>query len=305
MGPKMRIETGRARAWPVAALLVIAIAGATAVGLADPLPAPGPSASSAPGVRDDDPCGGRTRLLATLNRPTVGYSPCAVAARTVVFEIGYQNQVSGATPSLQFAAQYPQNFLRFGVRPRFEIDVIGPNYARVRATRPDATDVATSGTYDSGAGLKYELPPSGKFTVAIDGLYLGANGSGGFTAGNASVTGNLDVAYSLDATTGIGTTLAFSSTGGYAADGSHARYGLFMPSFVITKQIPQTFQLYGEYVYASKIAPDAGGRAFVDFGLQKLFGPHFEVDAELGNSLTPNAAQRFHYVGVGLGFELR
>ncbi|HEY8297404.1 MAG TPA: hypothetical protein VIG32_05225 [Candidatus Baltobacteraceae bacterium] len=268
-------------------LLLAALWGAPPPVLAAAGATPVPTATAAP----SDPCGGSGRLLATLNRPTVGFSACAAAPKTVLLEVGYQNQETGSDALASRTSQYPQTFVRAGLSRGVELDVIGPNFAG-------------GGAYDSGLGLKYELPPSGKFTVAIDGLYTSPNGSPLLTAGNATLTGNLDIAYALDETTGIGTTLALASTGGYAADGTHARYGVFMPSFVVTKQLPNFYQLYGEYVYASRVAPDAGGRAFVDYGVQKLLGPRFEIDAELGNSLTGNPAMRFHYVGFGFGIAL-
>jgi hypothetical protein len=242
-------------------------------------------------AKADDPCGGQARLLATLNRPTVGFSACAVYPGTAVFEIGYQNQASDA----QRQAQYPQNFLRLGLRPRFELDVIGPNELNQRRI---------SGAADSGLGFKYELPPRGRFTIGIDGLYTGPNGNAAFSAGNASLAGNLDVSYNLDPTTAIGTTIALSSTGGYDATGNHGRYGVTTPSFLITKQLRGNYQLYAEYVYPSKLAPDIGGRAFVDYGVQKLLNRKFEIDAELGHSITADRALAFSYIGVGVGIQL-
>ena len=305
-GPKrdlMRALTFRRPAYVAALATLCLIAWAPpAARAASAVPSPEPSpAADTPA----DPCGGPGALLATLNRPTVGYSACAIAAGTAVFEIGYQNQVTGQGANAQTLAEYPQGFIRFGVRPRFEFDIIGPNDVRARVPLGNGLDTVTNGAYDSGIGFKYELPPSGRYTIGIDGLYTSPNGSPAFTAGNATLTGNLDVAYALDATTGIGTTLAFSTTGGYAANGSHARYGTFMPSLVVTKQLPDAYQLYAEYVHLSKTAPDQGQRNFVDYGVQKLLGTRTEIDIELGDSITPNAARRFNYVGFGLGVQLR
>ena len=262
---------------------------------------PSPAASTTP----TDPCGGPTRLLATLNRPTIGYSACAVADGTAVVELGYQNQVTGYGPSAQRETQYPQGFIRFGLRPRFEVDFIGPSDVRERTPSVAGPDTLFTGAYDSGIGAKFELPPSARYTVAFDALYTTPNGAPALTAGNSTLTGNIDVAYALDATTGIGTTLAFSATGGYNANGTHARYGVFMPSFVVTKQMPNAFQLYAEYVHLSKDSPDLGQRNYVDYGVQKLLGTRTEIDLELGESITPNSAIRFHYIGFGLGFQLR
>jgi hypothetical protein len=289
----------------VAAFVVIPAFGGGGVSRADATPAanvPPPS----PTPRVPDPCGGSGRLLATANRPTVGFSACAVKAGTALFELGYQNQTTGTSSSGTIQSQLPQNFLRLGVVPRFELDVIGPNYARTRTYAVGTADVVTNGVTDSGLGFKYELPPSsGRWTVAFDGLYTGPNGSTFLTAGNASLTGNLDASYALSPSTAAGTTIAVASTGGYAANGVHGRYGVTMPSFVLTTQIPNYYQFYAEYVFVSKLAPDRGGRAFTDFGIQKLLGTRTEIDLEYGHAFTGIPALKFDYIGMGLVIQLR
>jgi hypothetical protein len=104
--------------------------------------------------------------------------------------------------------------------------------------------------------------------------------------------------------TSIGTTIAVSSTGGYANQ-THGQFGVTMPSLVLTTQIPNYYQFYGEYVYVSKVALNQGGRAFTDFGVQKLLGRRTEVDVEYGHAFTGISALRFNYVGAGLVVQLR
>jgi hypothetical protein len=261
-----------------------------------PRPSPSPEAS--------DPCGGPGRLLATANRPTIGYSACAVKEHTAVFELGYQNQVNGTASSGSILSQVPQNFLRLGIIPRFEIDVIGPNYEATRTYASGHPDTLTNGAADSGLGFKWELPPAGKWTVAFDGLYTGPNGSTFLTAGNATLTGNFDASYSLSPATSIATTVAISSTGGYA-DHIHGQYGTTTPSVVLTTQIPNYYQFYAEYVLVSKVALNRGDRAFTDFGIQKLLGTRTEVDVEYGHALTGIPALRFSYIGAGMVVQLR
>ncbi|MEO6835854.1 MAG: hypothetical protein ABI231_08110 [Candidatus Tumulicola sp.] len=265
--------------------------------------APVPSPSASPPA--SDPCGGTGGLLATADRPTVGFSTCAVRAGTAVFELGYQNQVVGTSSAGSIQSQVPQNFLRLGAAPRFELDVIGPNYERTRAFAPGTPDSVTSGVADSGLGFKYELPPSGRWGIAFDGLYTPPNGSTFLTAGNATLVGNLDASFALSPVTSVGTTIAVSSTGGYAANGSHGRYGSVSPSIVFTTQIPNYYQFYAEYVFVSKLTPDFGGRAFTDFGVQKLLGSRTEIDLEYGHAFTGNAALKFNYIGAGIVVQLR
>jgi|HubBroStandDraft_5_1064220.scaffolds.fasta_scaffold43620_3 hypothetical protein len=263
---------------------------------------PAPQSSGSP--EPSDPCGGPGRLLATANRPTVGYSACAVKEHTAVFELGYQNQVTGTASSGSIRSQVPQNFLRLGIVPDFEIDVIGPNYEATRKYTTGRPDTVTYGVTDSGLGFKYELPQAGKGTIAFDGLYTGPNGSTFLTAGNATLTGNLDASYSLSPATSIGTTVAVSSTGGYSGP-IHTRYGTTTPSVVMTTQIPNYYQFYAEYVLVSKIASNQGDRAFTDFGVQKLLGTRTEIDIEYGHAFTGIPALRFNYIGAGMVVQLR
>lgn len=272
-------------------LCVLALLGRTPAG-AQPQPSPSPAPQK-------DPCGGPSRLLATANRPTVGFSTCAVAKHTAVFELGYQNEVQGTPEEGSVESQVPQNFLRIGVADRFEFDVIGPNYQGVRTYGPGIPSTTLHGVDDSGLGFKYELPPSGRWAVAFDGLYTGPNGSEFLTAGNATITGNFDAAFSMSPTTSIGTTIAVSSTGAIAG-GEHFQYGVTMPSVVVTTQIPNYYQFYAEYVLQSKVAPHQGARAFTDLGVQKLLGTRTEIDVEYGHAFTGIDALKFNYIGAGL-----
>jgi len=260
---------------------------------ATPSPAPTPS----------DPCGGPGRLLATANRPTIGYSTCAVKRGTAVFELGYQNQVQGTPAKGAVVSQVAQAFTRIGAANRFELDVIGPNYEGMRAYAPERSSAVEHGVTDSGLGFKYELPPSGKWSVAFDGLYTGPNGSPFLTAGNATLTGNLDASFAMSPATAIGTTIAVSATGGYSGL-AHARYGVTTPSLVVTTQIPNYYQFYAEYVLSSKISPTDGARAFTDFGVQKLLGTRTELDLEYGHAFTGIASLKFDYVGFGTVIQL-
>jgi len=286
------------------ALVAMTTQGRAEAPAATPAPspslAPSPAASAAP-----DPCGGNGRLLATLNRPTVGYSACAVAPGTLVLEEGYQNTQQGSGAAASTLIQYPQSFIRYGVKQGFEIDLIGPYFNRLAAPDGAGGLARISGYSDGGLGFKYEFTPHGRFTIGIDGLYMGANGSPGFTSGGPTQTLNLDVAYSITPTFGVGTTLAYSSTSGFDAAGKKSRFNVFLPSFVLTTQLANSYQLYSEYVYASKLARDMGGRGFFDFGVQKLLGKRFELDIEQGISTTPDPNLKFNYIGVGFGWQIR
>ncbi len=281
--------------WALALGLFYLVA-ARSPAIAQPAPNPSPSPRA-------DPCDGPSRLLATANRPTIGYSTCAVKQDTVVFELGYQNEVNGTPENGSVQSQVPQAFTRLGVATRFEFDVIGPNYEGTRTYAPATAGTVEHGVTDSGVGFKYELPPAGKWSVAFDGLYTGPNGSQFLTTGSGTLTGNLDASFAMSPATSLGTTIAVSSTGAYAG-GQRFQYGVTTPSFVVTTQIPNYYQFYAEYVLVSKISPHAGARAFTDFGVQKLLGRRTEIDVEYGHAFTAVQNLKFNYIGSGLVLQL-
>ncbi len=270
-----------------------------------PTTAPSPAASDA----SSDPCGGATRLLATLDRPTFGYSACVVPKGSIVLENGYQNQSQGGD-SPGVATTIGQGFQRVGIADRVELDLIAPTF-----NRASSGGTLTTGYSDLGLGFKVELPQSGRFTYGIDGLFTAATGTGGFSMGGPSQTFNFDIAYAASPAIGVGSTLAFASaagtfmspatTAGVTPISRLERYGYAMPSLVVTAQIPNAYQFYGELVGQSKIRPARGGRVLADFGLQKLLGQYLELDAEYGDSFTPVDGSRFHYIGIGAGVRVK
>jgi hypothetical protein len=237
-------------------------------------------------------------MLATLDRPTIGFSVCAETRGHAVSEIGYQNSFAGGSP-FTITAQYPQPIIRFGIADRIELDLIPPNYSVVRA----AGTPATNGFGDSGLGAKFEFLPSTRGGFAIDTLLTFPTGSGGFSNGGTSATLNLDASYSLGPIFGFATTVGFSSTAGANASGTTARYFTLLPSAVITAQLPGKAQLYAELAHNSHVAPGAASRTILNGGIQKQFGKSVELDLEFGQTLNNAGMPRYHYIGFGLGIE--
>jgi len=210
------VTDGRRVTWGIlcVALIVVALpnvalgappSGATASAAPEPTRAP---------ATPSNPCGGEARLLATLNRPTVGYSSCAVPPGSIVLEEGYQNQYqAGMSPSVTSA--FPQGFERVGVAKGLELDITGPNVNRSRSG-----NTLARGYSDLGLGFKFELPQAGRFTYALDGLFSAATGTGGFGAGGPTSVVNVDIAYAASPAIGFGMTLAGASTAGMTSPGT-------------------------------------------------------------------------------------
>jgi hypothetical protein len=239
-------------------------------------PSPAPSASPAA-----DPCSssGHTSLLAALNRPTVGFSACSVKTHEFVSEFGYANQ------SGDFGlAQYPQGFLRYGIRPGLEVGIIGPAYQTARG--------GASGFLDSGLGAKWEFSHTETTASAIDFLYTAPVGAMAFTAGTPSETLNFDYGATIGAQLGFGVTAGIERTGGFTT---------LLPSLVFTKQNGSRTQLYVEAFWQTK-TPSGGSLFGTDGGLQYLLMPQLEIDVEAGRTIAP--LSRNHYYGFGVGLRL-
>lgn len=262
----------------VAPLLIVVLAAATAA----PSPSPQP-----------DPCGGaKTNMLAALNRPTVGFSACAVKQLESVWELGYNNQPQSDGSRI---ALYPQGFIRFGAGRGLEFDVIGPGYAVTR--QPGGA--TQRGFLDTGVGAKYEFFQDAATVAAVDLLYVLPTGAPAFTVGAPIATFNFDYGRSLSPVSGFATTVGVQSSYAQDLSGRGARFVSFVPSVALTTQTNPRTQFYAEAFGQTRIRPDGGTLFGLDGGIQYLLAPQLEIDVELGQTTTDLI--RGHYLGVGLG----
>lgn len=201
-------------------------------------------------------------MLSVLNRPTIGFSACAVRPGEGIVEAGYQNQ-SGNPPG----ATYPQAFVRYGVAPGFEADVAPPS---------------RGGAPETGFGLKWEAAHDAQSVLGFDLLY---------TAPAATL--NLDYSRSISTIFGAGTTLGFVHTSGYSA---------LLPSAVVTDQFNARSQLYAEAFGQTRTRPDGGALFGLDGGFQYLFTPQIELDLELGRTATDRSRAHYVGAGFGVRF---
>jgi Putative MetA-pathway of phenol degradation len=267
---------GQPEGWPCRESIILrVIFGALLLLAALASPRPAASPTPAPGT---DPCGGaHTAILSAINRPTVGFSPCAVKPHDVLAEGGYTNQIGGQPESI-----YPQGFIRYGVIPNLEFDVDAP-----------------SGKFDTGVGAKYELWHNAVSAFGVDLLYGLPTGARGFTNGAPTETANLDFSTSISSKFGVATTVGVSSFPGQTLDGATQRTTTVLPSVVLTDTFNARTQLYAETFSSTHIRPDGGTLFGLDGGVQYLLTPRVEVDAEMGRIL--NGAVASHSVGFGVG----
>jgi len=244
----------------LAAFILATLAAAVQSRAAEPTPPP------------PDPCGqARTDLLAAIDRPTVGFSPCAVKPKDVLAEFGYANQTGSGDP----VPFYPQGLIRFGVAPNLEADLIAP-----------------SGHFDSGIGMKYEFSHTAAMAQAVDLLYTAPNGSPERTNGTAVETVNYDVGVSFPQNWSGGITL------GYQMGSTTA----LLPSAAVVKQFSPKLQVYVEGYGATRTRPGAGWRVGYDGGIQRLLSESVELDVEAGHTTTD--LDHSNYVGLGFGVRL-
>lgn len=244
-------------------ILILAAAAASS-----PTPSPAPA----------DVCGSpHSNLLAVMDRPSIGYSPCAVKRGEGVFEAGYSN-ASGPGGSLP---NYPQGLLRLGIGHGLELDA------------------GDGGRFDSGFGAKYEMWHDGSRALAADLLYTVPTGAAALTAGAPTQTLNLDYTSALSPVFSIASTIGVQSAFAGALDGSSSRFVSVLPSVVLADQWNPRAQAFVEGFAQSRTRPDGGALYGMDAAVQYLLAPQLEVDVEAGGSRTD--ANRSHFVGFGLG----
>ncbi|MGC8485214.1 MAG: hypothetical protein ACP5O6_06215 [Candidatus Baltobacteraceae bacterium] len=230
-------------------------------------------------------------LLAILNRPTIGFSTCAVARHHFVGEFGIQNTVDAAGSNVSLG----QGFLRFGLGHGFEADVNGPNVI-------DGSTVPSAGLQDLGLGLKWQFLDRPTFGGAFDLIQNVPTARTGVTLGAPSTTLNLDLATALGANSGLGITLGAIDTSGFGPGGARRRYVAFQPSMALTDLLTPRLQAYIEGVSLSRTAPGAAGAFTVDGGFQFSATPTLELDIEAARSTTDGVPS--HYLGLGFGIAI-
>lgn len=238
---------------------------------ASPTPTSSPSPSS-------DVCGGNhTSLLAAIDRPSIGYSACAVKPGEGLVEAGY-SLAAGSDGNL---AAYPQGLLRYGGATNAEFDLIG------------------GGRFDSGFGAKYEWWHDAGRAFATDFLYTLPTGSAALSAGGPTQTLNLDYTMPLSPVVSISSTLGAQSDYANALSGKAGRFFNLLPSVVLSDQWNPRAQAFVEAYAQTRTRPDGGASFGIDAAIQYLIAPQVELDVEAGNSATDMS--RSHYAGFGFG----
>jgi len=261
-----------------------------------PSPTPAPSASPAPAATPNaigaafganDPC---TSLSAIVSRPTVTNSVCTVRPNHVEIETGYQNTTADGGGS---TVAYPQTAIRIGTTiPALEFDIAPPSI-----NRSSSGGVATTGTTDVGAGLKYVFGYSPKASWGGQVFFTEPTGTNGFSSNGTNATYALQGSYTLNS--------VFSLAGGVqdlsiANNGN--RYTSIVPSLVLSASLPNGNGLYAEASeFTRALGPGTPTRTQFIVGALRDVGQRLQVDVEGGWSPTVSTG-KYRYVGFGLSY---
>ncbi|MHB1707055.1 MAG: hypothetical protein ACYCSH_13590 [Acidithiobacillus sp.] len=271
---------GQNKFWPIPALLAALILGTQGSRADDAI---------------QDPCDGRSALLAILDRPTVSDSACVVHYGQAVLEAGYEHADllgSGGT-----ADNFPEAELRFGLPGNNEFVLLPPNDNLQRL--PGSPHL--HGFSATAVGIKHELGYTRHWLGAVEGLFTLPSGSQTFGSQGLGVAFNGIVTYAPSDDTGISLQLGVASqTNPVLAGGG--RYTSVNPDISFTWQPWWKLQFYGEVFGQSRTGPGLGSGFDADGGVQYLLTPSWEVDLEEGVRLSGSLGGYTHYAGAGMGF---
>jgi len=258
-----------------------------------PAPIPSPSASAAassavgPALGLNDPC---VTLSAIVTRPSQTTSVCTVRPNHILIETGYQNTAFDATSS---SVQYPQAVIRIGTTvPGLELDV-----APTSAARTNAGGAMITGSTDFGAGIKYVIGYTPKFSYGANVLLTAPTGSRAFSAGGTNALYNLNYGYTISPIFSLaGTFGVLSQTNGAQ------RWSTFIPSLVLGASLPKATNLFAEIAtFTNAVAPGSATRAQYILGVSRAITQRIQVDVE--GSRSPNTSTGpYHSLGFGVSY---
>lgn len=244
-----------------------------------------------------DPCAGPGALLAVIDRPTVGDSPCVVRAGRTLLEAGVARYVSSITDG--YSLGYPQLELRFGLPSDNELVLLPPNLNRVVTPLPAGGRQTLSGGSASVIGLKHEFGYDSRWLWAGETLVTLPSGSPDFGSAATGYAVNGMLSDSLTPELSLTMMLGITHLAAPTNVQTGAYYWSLNPDWVAAWQISERYQLYAEVYGQSHTGPNLGSGYNADAGMQYLLTPNVELDAEIGQRLSGNLGGWSHYLGVG------
>lgn len=261
----------------------------------------GASSVHAADVQSDiqDPCGGPSALLAILDRPTVGDSPCVVKPGQVLLESGIARYAPDDMSG--YSLGYPQLELRFGLPDNNELVLLPPNVNRAVTPLSSGGNRISSGGSASVLGLKHEFGYNQQWLWTGEALVTLPSGSPDFGSAATGYAVNGIVSDSLTPVFSLTLMLGVTHLAAPAHLNAGAYYWSLNPDLVAVWQTSGSFQLYAEVYGQSHTGPGQRSGYNADGGVQYLVTPDVELDAEIGQRLSGNLGGWAHYIGAGFG----
>lgn len=238
----------------------------------------------------ENPCYGQGEMFNLIDRPNNADSACTIPAGKVEFEAGYQYQQLYSTSGNQ--QNFPELELRYGLPADSEIFAITPNYNH-QNTAP------TAGFSQGKAGFKHQFWYNPNWIITADAYVSFKGGSNAFgNQGNGAAV-NLIVSYNITSSLNVVVQAGESNTTDSILEGGK-RYNSFNPDVVLSWNLNDKYNLYGEIYGLSKTGANAGWGVNMDIGLLYLLRENIVLDVNGSQRISGNAGGFQRYIGAGL-----
>lgn len=236
-----------------------------------------------------DPCAGPSALLNLPNRPTKSDSPCVVKFDQAMLEVGYLylNLIGGAS-----GQNYPEAQIRLGLPYQNEFAIFLPNY-NLQSVSP------RSGYDPTVISVKHEIGYNAHWLGAIEGVLLLPTGGGGFGSDKYDPIVNGIIEYSFNSALTLTLMLGIGSQSLSPLAGGE-RYTTINPDLVLTWQMNDKAEIYGEIFGQSRTGPNQGAAYVMNAGILYLLTRKLEVDAAIGRRMSGKLDGVNNFYGVGM-----
>jgi hypothetical protein len=242
----------------------------------------------------EDPCAGKSLMLALINRPTASDSACVIPQDHAMIELGGLNALM--TQNLGNFRVYPQTLYRLGLGHQNEINFQSPNFLQ----QSHLGGPKLAGT---SIGVKHEIGYTAKWLGTVETIWTLPSGSNAFGSSGFGAAFNGILVYTpsskwvLLSMIGVTTeTLPYLQGGG--------RYNSFNPDVVVDYIISDNCLLFGEIYGQTNTSPSNGAGFNTDMGLVWQASSHVALDVEYGHRISGQLIGFDYYVGAGISFLL-
>lgn len=234
-------------------------------------------------------CTDDNTLMALIDRPSVGFSPCTVANKRIFIESGYDYQ---KIIPIGNGYSLPQTEIRIGTINNTEIDIFPSSYQTQTAPKQ-------SGFNDNSIGIKHVLFFNKNQLFTVQGYVTPPSGNQYFGTTNTSYLLNAIYNYNFDSGLGVYTTVGFASNSSPPISPTKNFYS-FNPIIDIGWSFGDKLSAYLEFYSESKTAIDQGWGVSMDGGFIFLTAKNVTLDVSAGQRICGFLDNIDHYFGAGI-----